>query len=191
MLIVKEAFYLKSRMRVSMSFLGLPWQVITTMWLTTLAKCSLTVLEPGLLHQGVSSTMLPGKPGRTLPGLFLVSGGFQQSLVFLDLYRYTCFSKVHFMPLHCYERSILVPVFTNWKKSEEKFCFYPKKMKSENSVQHCSCKEIKPVNPKGNQSWIFTGRTDAEAEAPVLWPPNSKRWLLGKDSDAGKDWAQE
>ena len=53
------------------------------------------------------------------------------------------------------------------------------------------CKEIKSVNPKGNQSWIFIGRTDAEAEAPILWPPNAKSWLIGKDSDAGKDWRQE
>ena len=47
------------------------------------------------------------------------------------------------------------------------------------------CKEIKPFNPKGNQSWIFTGRTDAEAEAPILWPPDMKSWLIGKDPDAG------
>ena len=50
-------------------------------------------------------------------------------------------------------------------------------------------KEIQPVNPKGNQAWIFIGRTDAEA--PILWPPDVKTWLLGKDSDAGKDWRQE
>ena len=53
------------------------------------------------------------------------------------------------------------------------------------------CKEIKPVNPKGNQPWIFIGRTDAEAEAPVLWPPHTKSWLIGKDSYAGRDWGQE
>ena len=52
-------------------------------------------------------------------------------------------------------------------------------------------KEIKPVNPKGNQPWIFTGRTDAEAEAAILWPPDVKSWLIGKDSDAGEDWGQE
>ena len=52
-------------------------------------------------------------------------------------------------------------------------------------------KEIKLVNPKGNQSWRFTGRTDAEAEAPVLWPPYAKNWLIGKDPDAGKDWRKE
>ena len=53
------------------------------------------------------------------------------------------------------------------------------------------CKEIKPVNSKGNQSWIFTGRTDAEAETPILWPPDAKSWLIRKDPDAGKDWRQE
>ena len=54
-----------------------------------------------------------------------------------------------------------------------------------------NCKEIKLVDPKGNQSWIFIGRTDAEAEAPILWLPDAKNWLTGKDPDAGKDWWQE
>ena len=53
------------------------------------------------------------------------------------------------------------------------------------------CKEIQPVHPKGNQSWIFIGRTDAEAETPILWPPDAKSWLIGKDPDAGKDWRWE
>ena len=53
------------------------------------------------------------------------------------------------------------------------------------------CKGIKPVIHKGNQSWIFIGRTDAEAEAPILWPPGAKNWLTGKDPDSGKDWRQE
>ena len=53
------------------------------------------------------------------------------------------------------------------------------------------CKDIKPVHPKGNQSWIFIGKTNAEAEAPVLWPPDVKSWLTGKDPDAGKDWRRE
>ena len=52
-------------------------------------------------------------------------------------------------------------------------------------------KEIKPVNPKGNQSWIFIGRTDSKAETAILWPPDAKSWLIGKDPDAGKDWRQE
>ena len=51
--------------------------------------------------------------------------------------------------------------------------------------------EIQPVNPKENQSWIFIGRTDAEAEALILWPPDAKNWLIWKDPDAGKDWRQE
>ena len=53
------------------------------------------------------------------------------------------------------------------------------------------CKEVQPIHPKGNQSWIFIGRTNAEAEAPILWPPDVKKWLLRKDPDAGKDWRQE
>ena len=53
------------------------------------------------------------------------------------------------------------------------------------------CKAIQPVHPKGNQSWIFIGRTDAEAETPILWPPDAKSWLIGKDPDAKKDWGQE
>ena len=50
---------------------------------------------------------------------------------------------------------------------------------------------VKPVNYKGNQSWIFTGRTNAEAEAPIFWPPDAKNWLIGKDTVAGEDWRQE
>ena len=53
------------------------------------------------------------------------------------------------------------------------------------------CKEIQPVHPKGNQSWIFTGRTDAEAETPILWPPDAKSWFIWKDPLVGKDWRWE
>ena len=53
------------------------------------------------------------------------------------------------------------------------------------------CKEIQPVHPKGDQSWMFNGRTDAEAETPILWPPHVKSWLIGKDPDYGRDWGQE
>ena len=53
------------------------------------------------------------------------------------------------------------------------------------------CKEIQPIHSKGDQSWVFIGRTDAKAETPVLWPPHAKSWLTGKDSDAGRDWGQE
>ena len=53
------------------------------------------------------------------------------------------------------------------------------------------CKEIQPVHPKGDQSWVFIGRTDAEAETPILWPPHGKSCLIGKDPDAGRDWGQK
>ena len=53
------------------------------------------------------------------------------------------------------------------------------------------CKEIQPVHPRGDQSWVFIGRTDVEAETPILWPPDAKSWLIGKDLDAGKDWRWE
>ena len=61
----------------------------------------------------------------------------------------------------------------------------------EDSESPLDCKEIKPVNPNGNQPWIFTGRTYAEAEVPILWPPNVKSWLTRKDPDTGKDWGQK
>ena len=61
----------------------------------------------------------------------------------------------------------------------------------EDSWESPDCKEIQPVHPKGDQSWVFIGRTDAEAETPTLWPPDVKSWLIWKDPDAGKDWGQE
>ena len=57
-------------------------------------------------------------------------------------------------------------------------------------VSPLDCKEIQPVHPK-DQSWVFIGRTDAEAEIPILWPSHVKSWLIGKDSDAGRDWGQD
>ena len=61
----------------------------------------------------------------------------------------------------------------------------------EDSWESLGLQEIQLVHPKGNQSWIFIGRTDAEAETPILWPPDVKNWLIGKDADAGKDWRRE
>ena len=74
-------------------------------------------------------------------------------------------------------------VLRNW-------CFWTL-MFGEDSWSPLDFKEIQPVNPKRNHSWKFIGRTDVEAETPILWPPDGKNWLLGKDSDAGKDWRQE
>ena len=56
---------------------------------------------------------------------------------------------------------------------------------------HLDCKEIQPIHSKGDQSWVIIGRTDVKAETAILWPPDAKTWLIGKDSDAGKDWGQE
>ena len=62
----------------------------------------------------------------------------------------------------------------------------------EKTLKHSlNCKEIQPVHPEGDQSWVFIGRNDAKAETPVLGPPHAKSWLIGKDSDAGRDWGQE
>ena len=61
----------------------------------------------------------------------------------------------------------------------------------EDSWESLGCKEIQPVHPKGDQSWVFIGRTDVEAETPILWPPDAKHRLIWKDPDAGKDWGQE
>ena len=76
----------------------------------------------------------------------------------------------------------------NWVPKN--WCFWTVVL--ENTLESpLDCKEIKPVHPKGNQSWIFIGRTDAEAETPVLWPSDAKSSLIWKDPDAGKDWRQE
>ena len=70
------------------------------------------------------------------------------------------------------------------------WCF-PTVMLEKTLESPLDCRKIKPVHPKGNQPWIFIGRTDAEAETPILWPPDVKSWLTGRDPDAGKDWRQE
>ena len=70
------------------------------------------------------------------------------------------------------------------------WCFWTVVLEK-NLESHLDCKEIQPVHPKGNWSWVFIGGTDAEAETPVLWPPHAKSWLIGKGSDAGRDWRQE
>ena len=73
-------------------------------------------------------------------------------------------------------------VLKNW-------CFWTVVLKTVESP--LDCKEIQPVHPKGDESWVFSGRTDAEAETPILWPPDAKSWLIWKDPDTRKDWRQE
>ena len=67
---------------------------------------------------------------------------------------------------------------------------YPYCLRMKTPESPLDCKEIQPVHPKGDQSWVFIGRTDAEAETPVLWPPHVKSCLIGKDPDAGRGWGQ-
>ena len=77
-----------------------------------------------------------------------------------------------------------------WRTELKNWCFWTVVL--EKTLESpLDCKEIKPVDPKRNKCWIFTGRTGAKAEAPTLWPPDSKNWLIGKDPDTGNDWRQE
>ena len=71
------------------------------------------------------------------------------------------------------------------------WCFWTVLVLEKTLESPLDCKEIQPVHLKGNQSWIFIGMTDAKAETPILWPPDAKNWLIGKDPDAGKDWRWE
>ena len=69
------------------------------------------------------------------------------------------------------------------------WCFWPVVLKTIESP--LDCKEVQPVHPKGDQSWVFTAKTDVKAETPIVWPPHAKSWLIGKDPNAGRDWGQE
>ena len=78
-----------------------------------------------------------------------------------------------------------------WRKRVPKsWCFWTVVLEK-TLASPLDCKVIQPVHSKGDQSWVFFGRTDAKAETPILWPPDAKSWLIGKDSDAGRDWGQE
>ena len=98
-------------------------------------------------------------------------------------------TKVHLV------KGIVFPVVMLWELDYKKswvlknWCFWSVVLKTLESL--LDCKEIQPVHPKGDQSWVFIGRTDAEAETLILWPPDAKNWLFWKDPDAGKDWGQE
>ena len=76
----------------------------------------------------------------------------------------------------------------NWEPKN--WCFWAVVLKK-TLASPLDCKEIQSAHPKGNQSWIFIRRTDGEDEIPILWPPDAKNWLIGKDPDAGEDWRQE
>ena len=103
----------------------------------------------------------------------------------------------HYLPINVHiVKAMVYPVVTyrceSWTtKKAECWIVYAFELLEMSLDSPSDCKEIKLVNPKGNQSWIFTGRTDAEAEAPILWPLDVKNWLISKDPEAGKDWRQE
>ena len=78
-----------------------------------------------------------------------------------------------------------------WRKLSTEELMLLNRGVGEDSWESLGLKEIQPAHPKGNQSWLFFGRNDAKAETPVLWPPHAKSWLIGKVSDAGRDWGQE
>ena len=95
-----------------------------------------------------------------------------------------CIVKAMVFPVVMYQcESWTIKIAENW-------CFWTVVLKK-TPESPLGCKEIKSVNPKGNQFWIFIGRTDAEAEASIFWPPDVKNWLMWKDPFAGKDWRQE
>ena len=101
----------------------------------------------------------------------------------------TLLTKVHIVKVF----PVVMYGYESWtiKKAEHtrNWCFWPVVL--EKTLESpLDCKEIKPVN-KGNQPWIFVGRTDAETEIPILWPPDVKSWLIGKDPDAGKAWRRD
>ena len=81
-------------------------------------------------------------------------------------------------------------VRVGWWRKLKNWCFWTVVL--EKTLESpLDCKEIHPVHPKGDQSWVFIGGTDVEVETPILWPPDAKSWLIGKDPDAGRDWGQE
>ena len=123
------------------------------------------------------------------------------SIVFL--YFFALISEDSFLISSCYSLELWIQMDISFLFSFA-FCFYPStdldKISNPEPQSFWELERgpgwvtgftIQPVHPIGNQSWIFIGRTDAEAETPVLWPPDPKNWLTGKDSDAGKDWRQE
>ena len=103
----------------------------------------------------------------------------------------TLLTKVHIVTAMVFP--VIMYGCESWDYKEswapKNWCFWTVVLKTLESP--LDCEEIQPVHPKGDQSWVFIGRTDAEAETPVLWPPDAKSWLIGKDPDAGKDWRRE
>ena len=96
----------------------------------------------------------------------------------------------------CLVKAMVFPVVMygckswRWSWAPKNWCFWTMVLEK-TLVSPFDCKEIQPVHSKGDQSWVFFGRTDAKDETPILWPPRVKSWVIGKDCDAGRDWGQE
>jgi len=162
--------------------MGTQWE----QWLTLFLGGSKITADGDCSHE-IKKTLTPWKESYDQPrhikkqrhyfankGLSSQGYGFSSSHVWmweLD-YKESWMPRIDAFELWCWRRLLRVP----WTAR-----------KSNQSI----LKETQPVHPKGNQLWIFNGRTDAEAETPVLWPPDVKNWLMGKDHDAGKDWRWE
>ena len=92
--------------------------------------------------------------------------------------------------VHLVKAMVFPVVMYECERAPKNWCFWTVVLEETLEIP-LDCKEIQPVSPKGNQSWIVIGSTDDKPEAPVLWPPDVKNWLIGKDSVSGKDWRQE
>ena len=107
----------------------------------------------------------------------------------LIIVRYTVSSLTHVPALYS-QPFLVLSTLPHLRNAPGKWCFWTVVL--EKTLESpLDCKEIQPVHSKGDQSWVFFGRNDAEAETPVLWPPHVKSWLTGKDCDAARDWGQE
>ena len=135
------------------------------------------IIADGDCNHGIKRHLLLGRKVMTNPNSMLKNRDI------------TLPTKVHLV------KAMVFPVVMwelDYKESwaPNNWCFWTVVL--EKTLEHpLDCKEIQPVCPKGNQSWIFIGRNDAEAETPILWPPDAENWLTEKDPDAGEDWGQE
>ena len=129
--------------------------------------------------------VLAGKKKKSSPLSLTVSHNLPQSTFEVSQNSTpTCLLPIHLVRLWFFQWSFMDVRVECWKiDAFELWCW-------RRLLSPLDCKEIQPVHPE-DQSWVFIGRTNAEAETPILWPPDEKSWLIGKDPDAGRDWGQE
>ena len=138
------------------------------------------ITEDGVCSHEIKRRLFLGRKAMTNLDSILKKQRHHFALKSLSSQSYGCFSSHVWMWELDYKESWAPKNWCLWTVVLEKTLESP-----------LDCKEIQPVHPKWNQSWIFIGRTDAEVEAPILWPPDAKNWLIWKDTDSGKDWRQE